>query len=319
MAEKSFVYETLLRFLEGYFLKRDRESILEMTTEDVYCIGLQGQAPAFNREDFGKLLESHMAVDSASAAYRINAYQEKAIGEGNWICYCELETYMDMDGEKLNLSWWGITVGVQKEGGSYKLGLIHLSEMKNWAERGEALRKLYPDTSSPFIESLYRHLEESSRDSLTGLYNRKAGEVLISQALDNGGEYIFLLMDIDNFKAVNDVYGHLKGDMVLKYVADKIRRSFRDTDVVFRLGGDEIVTFIYPCKNRQAIEEKLKKIIEDYNKNMQENFSRISSSLSWGGIFSSRKRTFTELYQTADKIMYKVKRRGGKGYLIQED
>ena len=137
MAEKSFVYETLLRFLEGYFLKRDRESILEMTTEDVYCIGLQGQAPAFNREDFGKLLESHIAVDSASAAYRINAYQEKAIGEGNWICYCELETYMDMDGEKLNLSWWGITVGVQKEGGSYKFGLIHLSEMKNWAERGK--------------------------------------------------------------------------------------------------------------------------------------------------------------------------------------
>lgn len=319
MAEKSFAFETLLRFLEEYFIEGDREAVLEMITEDIYCIGLQGQVPAFNKEDFGKLLEPHIASDSASVAYKINAYGEKPVGEENWICYCELEIYMDMDGEKLNLSWWGITAGIQKEKEEYKISLIHLSEMKNWAERGEVLRKLYPDTSSPFIESLYRHLEESSRDPLTGLYNRKAGEVLINQALNNGGEYIFLLMDIDNFKAVNDVYGHLKGDMVLKYVADKIRKSFRDTDVVFRLGGDEIVTFIYPCKNRQAIEEKLEKIIEDYNKNMQEYFSCISSSLSWGGIFSGRKRTFTELYQTADKIMYQVKRRGGKGYLIQED
>lgn len=319
MAEKNFIYQTLLRFLEGYFVQGDKEAVLCMAAENIYCIGAQGEAPAFNKEDFGKLLQRHVTENSSSAAYEVNAYREKVIGPGNWICYCEIETYMDMDGDKLNLSWWGITLGIQQVKDEYKIGLIHLSEMKNWAQRGEALRKLYPDGGNPFIESLYRHLEESSRDPLTGLYNRKAGEALISQALETGGEYIFLLMDIDNFKAVNDVYGHLKGDIMLKYVADKIRKSFRDTDVIFRLGGDEFVTFIYPCKNRQAIEKKLEKIIEDYSRNVGEEFPRIFSALSWGGIFSGKKRTFTELYQKADRIMYQVKRRGGQGYLIEED
>ena len=300
MAEKNFIYQTLLRFLEGYFVQGDKEAVLCMAAENIYCIGAQGEAPAFNKEDFGKLLQRHVTENSSSAA-------------------CEIETYMDMDGDKLNLSWWGITLGIQQVQDEYKISLIHLSEMKNWAQRGEALRKLYPDGENPFIESLYRHLEESSRDPLTGLYNRKAGEALISQALETGGEYIFLLMDIDNFKAVNDVYGHLKGDIMLKYVADKIRKSFRDTDVIFRLGGDEFVTFIYPCKNRQAIEKKLEKIIEDYSRNVGEEFPRIFSALSWGGIFSGKKRTFTELYQKADRIMYQVKRRGGQGYLIEED
>ena len=64
---------------------------------------------------------------------------------------------MDIDGEKLNLSWWGMTLGIQQVREEYKISLIHLSEMKNWAKRGEALRKLYPDGENPFIESLYRH------------------------------------------------------------------------------------------------------------------------------------------------------------------
>ena len=65
--------------------------------------------------------------------------------------------------------------------------------------------------------------------------------------------------------------------------------------------------------------DMVEKIMEDYDRNIQEEFPHISSALSWGGVFSEKKRTFTELYQRADKIMYQVKRRGGKGYLIEED
>ncbi len=319
MVKKSFVYETLLLFLNSYFVYGDMETLLRMSTDNIYCIGVRKETPIFNKEDFRKFLEHHMAEHSSSSVYEINGYQEKMISQGNWLCYCEIETYMDIDGEKLNLSWWGITLGIQRSQGMYKLSLIHLSEMKNWVQRGEVLKRLYPVGENSFIKSLYQHLEESSRDPLTGLYNRKTGEGLVSQALDRGGRYIFLLMDIDNFKAVNDVYGHLKGDIMLKYVADKIRKSFRDTDVSFRLGGDEFVVFIYPCKDRHAIEQKLEKIIEDYGRNIRLQFPYISSALSWGGIFSGNKRSFAELYQKADKIMYQVKHRGGEGYLIEED
>ena len=60
MAEKSFVYETLLRFLDGYFIHGDREAVLRMSADDIYCIGVQGEAPAFNREEFDRLLRRHI-------------------------------------------------------------------------------------------------------------------------------------------------------------------------------------------------------------------------------------------------------------------
>lgn len=203
--------------------------------------------------------------------------------------------------------------------GIYKISLIHLSEMKNWAQRGEALRKLYPDGENPFIESLYRHLEESSRDPLTGLYNRKAGESLINRALNSGGEYIFLLMDIDNFKAVNDVYGHLKGDIMLKYVADKIRKSFRDTDVIFRLGEMNLWSLSTHAKIVRLSSKSWRRSLKITERISGKIFPIFLLRCPRGGVFSGKKRSFTELYQKADKIMYQVKHRGGKGYLIEEE
>ena len=321
MAETYFAYETLLHFLNEYFIEENVQKLLDMVTGDIYCIGVPGENPVFNREDFEKMLRRYMRENPnpSFAVYELSGYREKKLGEETLLCYCEAETYMNIDGEKLNLACWEITLGVQREGQTCKLEFIHLSEIKNWIKRGEALRRLYPEGTDPFMKSLYQYLEESSLDSLTNLYNRKAGESLISRALENGGKYIFLLMDIDNFKAINDVYGHLKGDAALKYVADKIRKSFRTTDVMFRLGGDEFVVFIYPCKECRAIERKLDKIIEDYGRNIHALFPLISSALSWGGVFSSKRRTFTELYQKADTIMYQVKKQGGKGYQIEED
>ena len=65
---------------------------------------------------------------------------------------------------------------------------------------------------------------------LTGLYNRRGGEVMVTQRFGNGNPYIFLMMDIDNFKAVNDIYGHHEGDEVLRYIADSLRQFFRQDD-----------------------------------------------------------------------------------------
>ena len=67
-------------------------------------------------------------------------------------------------------------------------------------------------------------------------------------------------MDIDNFKLVNDIYGHMEGDKVLVYIAELLRHSFRNTDIIFRLGGDEFAIFVCSCSDTQCIEKKLEKV-----------------------------------------------------------
>lgn len=79
MADMGFVYETLLRFLNGYFIEGNVQKLLDMVTEDIYCIGVPGEEPVFNREDFEKMLRRHMTEDPTSsfAAYEISIYREK--------------------------------------------------------------------------------------------------------------------------------------------------------------------------------------------------------------------------------------------------
>ena len=148
---------------------------------------------------------------------------------------------------------------------------------------------------------------ESVTDPLTGLYNRRGGEVMVAQRFGNGNPYIFLMMDIDNFKAVNDIYGHHEGDEVLRYIADLLRQFFRRDDVVIRIGGDEFVVFIYPCSSVAAIEQKIQKISERYLRKIEQEYPLSRSSLSFGGVKYNRTTSFLELYKRADQVLYKVK------------
>lgn len=148
---------------------------------------------------------------------------------------------------------------------------------------------------------------ESVTDPLTGLYNRRGGEVMVTQKLGGEKPYIFLMMDIDNFKAVNDIYGHHEGDIVLKYISDQLKHFFRSDDVIIRLGGDEFVIFVYPCTSVEAIAKKIEKISLIYEEMIDQEYPLSHSSLSYGGVFFEGPSSFVELYKQADQVLYEVK------------
>lgn len=148
---------------------------------------------------------------------------------------------------------------------------------------------------------------ESVTDPLTGLYNRRGGEVMITQKINGEKPYIFLMMDIDNFKAVNDIYGHHEGDIVLKYISDQLKHFFRSDDVIIRLGGDEFVIFVHPCTSIEAIGKKVEKISLIYKEMIEQEYPLSHSSLSYGGVFCECASSFVELYKKADQILYEVK------------
>ena len=102
--------------------------------------------------------------------------------------------------------------------------------------------------------------ERASRDALTGLYNRAEAFRLVAEHLAQSQqqEHTLMMMDIDNFKQINDTKGHLFGDTVLQDIGRMLKKLFRSTDIVGRIGGDEFVTFLPGTNSRAVIEEKSK-------------------------------------------------------------
>ena len=144
--------------------------------------------------------------------------------------------------------------------------------------------------------------KESIVDPLSGLYNRRILEKL------NIVPAIAIMCDIDNFKEINDIYGHDKGDYVIKGIGKILKENFRSTDYVCRLGGDEFLILLNDyCSERFILErcEKLK--CEILEKIILPNHK---VTLSIGVALDNNCNKFDELIKKADESLYKSKNSG---------
>ncbi len=155
---------------------------------------------------------------------------------------------------------------------------------------------------------------EAISDPLTGICNRKGGQRQIARMMPPAANYLFLMLDLDNFKRVNDIYGHRQGDQVLNAVAGLLTKSFCEPDVVFRMGGDEFAVFLKDCRDLQEPRTKIEGILESYRQMIESRYPAAKSTMSAGGVYGRKERSFIELYQLADEVLYEVKN-GQKGRL----
>lgn len=161
-------------------------------------------------------------------------------------------------------------------------------------------------------------LHESSYDALTGVYNRGSGVHAIERALKDVGGYSFAFFDVDNLKLLNDVYSHAVGDFVLKHFAELLKKHFGERTILVRLGGDEFVAFFREQEEKLTLNQKFSELEKEYCGFIEENYSQSHSSVSIGCVSGTRRYTFDELYQMADKLMYDIKKNGKCGYKIKE-
>lgn len=150
-------------------------------------------------------------------------------------------------------------------------------------------------------------------DPLTGLYNRRAGKEKIQQVLDDSDndeiEYALLMIDLDDFKPINDKYGHKAGDNVLITLADRLTKHIRTEDIIVRWGGDEILMFIkqqHHALDVTAISEKLRTIIQQPIRIDQEQTVRVGASIGFA-VFPLNGFELDLLIERADKAMYQAK------------
>ena len=151
-------------------------------------------------------------------------------------------------------------------------------------------------------------------DGLTGLWNRAYTEKAVGRWIREGTTGCLFMMDMDNFKSVNDTYGHIAGDKVLKTFADAMKKSAREKDICCRIGGDEFMMFA-----RHLDPEKAHIVANRIIKIAREQLSNIEGgkfvSVSIGGAFvESNTETFQELYDRADAALYYRKEHGKAGF-----
>ncbi len=166
------------------------------------------------------------------------------------------------------------------------------------------------------------HLQErAERDGLTGLYNAATMKLNINALLKSpwSSEYshVFALIDLDNFKTINDTFGHQYGDQVLKDVSAILTKKFRSNDIIGRLGGDEFVLMALNVPNFSAMEHVFGELVEELNIAYKKDGATVSVSASLGiTIAPQHGSSFDELYQKSDEMLYEVKRNNKNGYRV---
>jgi len=166
---------------------------------------------------------------------------------------------------------------------------------------------------------LEQNTQKSLTDALTGLNNRPFLEKKLGELINDDRSGTLFMIDLDNFKKMNDTYGHMVGDEVLKTFAEVLKMFARKDDILCRLGGDEFVTFYTDLTDREIVAQKATDIIRIFSDKMGAMGYGGIVSVSIGAKITLGEESFEELYDRADKTLYLVKNGGKNAYRIYDE
>lgn len=171
-------------------------------------------------------------------------------------------------------------------------------------------------------EELY---EQAIKDAMTGLFNKAHYESQLHEnfhrTLRYNRDLTFIFLDIDHFKNINDNYGHLTGDIALKYVARILKDNIRQTDTAFRIGGEELCVLLPESAHEEglAVAEKLRDVIEHTEFPTDQDFTiRFTASFGVASLTSDMTKP-EQLVKAADEAVYRAKKTGRNKVISSRD
>lgn len=177
--------------------------------------------------------------------------------------------------------------------------------------------RIAADLVEQMIENSIRFENLISVDKLTRIYNRRFYDeqirIEIERATRTGTKLSLLVMDLDDFKRINDTYGHQKGDEALTVVADLVKANLRKIDLPFRYGGEEFVILLPGTSDVEAIHtaERLRLVVDEHEKFKDSHGNVIPLSVSIGAaVFPNHARAKDELFAKADAALLRAKSTG---------
>ena len=173
------------------------------------------------------------------------------------------------------------------------------------------LARAYNKMYEVYKNSLEHLNFKASHDELTGAYNRTGYELLLS-SIDLKSTYM-MLFDVDNFKTINDTYGHETGDKALVKLVQILKKNFRSDDYICRIGGDEFVVFMVHAMEMQH--ELIVQKIDQINKELSSpNDGLPPMSISVGIVHGTEAADSESLFEKTDEAMYQAKKKGKGTY-----
>lgn len=209
------------------------------------------------------------------------------------MAYDEAEVRLaDVEGRYI---WCRVRITLQRlEGGSHRRAVGVIVDIDTAKRQTQKLRRL------------------AEQDTLTGIYNKGTTQDLISQKLEKaqGEKGALFILDVDNFKWVNDFYGHLGGDAVLTDIARTLKELFRAGDIVGRIGGDEFCVYLSGIRDREAAAVKAETVLAMFHHILkQEDRAQFSCSVGIA-VSPDDGEDYHTLFQKADTALYQAKEKG---------
>lgn len=205
--------------------------------------------------------------------------------------------------------------------GGIIIGAVRLQGTKGfWTPERESLLESYLSTTASVLSNLQllqTMREQANIDPLTGLYNRRFckdyASKLMAMARRKDTPLGFVILDLDHFKNINDIYGHEVGDRILKQFAKTITQSMRETNLTARLGGEEFVVVLPDtgAKACQVVAERIRNAVAHMNMPQVNEKPLPNITVSLGiAVYPEHGATLEEMLQASDRALYESKRAG---------
>ncbi|MBN1036627.1 diguanylate cyclase [Clostridium botulinum] len=165
-------------------------------------------------------------------------------------------------------------------------------------------------------------LFKAQRDSLTEIYNKITSQDMIEECINNsveGDKHVLFIIDVDDFKSINDTLGHLTGDSVLKDISIKITEIFNENSIIGRIGGDEFIVFLKNIESENCIHKKAEQLVKGFRESYtgKVDVYKVSGSIGIAR-YPENGITLEELFSNADKALYCAKKQGKDTYYISK-
>ena len=280
-------------------LSRDYANILSInvTTRTVKPIKLGGFVPEYFKKNY--------SIDASYETYITEYIENRVYSEDK--AFMSEAIALDTIIEKLNDS--------EEYSSSYRIkenDEIHFYEFK--------YMKLDSDTIIVGVMNIDKIVNDakekqklivlSETDQMTGLLNRMSGELKVEESLKNGKGGLFILLDVDHFKSINDTLGHGVGDQVIIKVAGCLKTAFRENDIVFRLGGDEFSAYAAEVHDKKIATEIINRFIDNLKTIVISELGDkpVTASIGATIIKAGEPADFGDNYKLIDSAVYESKK-----------
>ncbi len=180
-------------------------------------------------------------------------------------------------------------------------------------------KQLYDEQKKAQKKTVHDLQEQAEKDELTKLFNVRTARRLAEEYLarEDAGKCALMIIDLDDFKHVNDQYGHMFGNEVLAKAARTISQLFRSQDVVGRIGGDEFIVLMKDVSDRQLVDKRCQQLIAAFGDVFGDKQGDCEISCSIGVVFcEAAGAAYNDLFCCADRALYQAKAQGKNQFVF---